>query len=457
MKNILKNILCTSLTAALLISHTGVFASEETNIPIEDYMYDAKTVYVDDDLEGGSMYPISTALNASNSATEEDINNTAVKLNSWSYVSLVPAGSLIDGDKLVVSFGIKPTGASFSEAVASGAFDKSLRSFIAFGIYAGGTGETGKLGLYSGTALDSSANESLKGWITWGSGTNISVPQTNDENNGYVKAVAVYERVKNEGSDTYSVYMRNLYFNGKDVLTDALRGGSNANANWWSDASNVTLKIQNRTGSGTPDTYYDNFLVYVPEDFKIKDMEYADDNMSAKLKLTLGAELGKDASVNLISENGTDLCDIATGDNRKELLLNFPEALDLENQSYYISIDGIKSLSGDTLDGAKYLVSQRSAEVTSVSASKSETEITGEFYVNAFEDKTVYAVMSVWNENSCMDFKVQAVNLDSSAGEVPVEVKIESESTKDATKVQMFFVDSIENMKIISEVSETEL
>lgn len=465
MKTILKKIICTSLGAAALLSQTGVFAEQLTDVPIDDYMYDAKTVYVDDNLEGGSLHPISTALTGSNSVTEEETGNTAVKLNSWNSVVVMSAEKLIDADKIVVSFGMKPSGASFADAVTGGSFDKGKRAFIAYGIYSGGSGETGKLGPYSGTTVTSVADETLQGWITWGSGTTIVVPQTNPENDGYVKLVAVYERVMDEDSGNYKVYMRSLSFNGKEVrttdgkeaITNVLKSAYSDAANWWSDTANATIKVQNRTGAGTFDNYYDNFLVYVPEDFKIKNMEYSDDNMSAKAQLTLGAQVGDDLQIDLISENGASQCGVETGENRKELVLSFPEELDLENQSYYISIDGLKALNGETIDNERYLISRKSADVADVKAEKTETGVAGVFNVNAVENKKVYAVMSVWNENSCMDFKVSEVELNPADGEVPVEINVELDNPEEAKKVQMFFVDSVESMRIVSDVKEMEL
>ena len=465
MKTILKKIICTSLGAAVLLSQSGVLAEQFTDVSIDDYMYDAKEVYVDDNLEGGSLYPISTALTGSNSVTEEETGNTAVKLNSWNSVVVMSAEKLIDADKIVVSFGMKPSGASFADAIAGGSFDKSKRAFIAYGIYAGGSGETGRLGPYSGTTVNSAADETLQGWITWGNGTTIVVPQTNSEDDGYVKFVAVYERVKDEDSDSYKVYMRSLSFNGKEVLTtdgkeaitNVLKSAYSDAANWWSDTANATIKVQNRTGAGTLDNYYDNFLVYVPEDFKIKNIEYNDDNMSAKAQLTVGAQLEDGLQVDLISEDGTTQCGVDTGENRKELLFTFPEELDLENKSYYLSIDGLKALNGETKEKERYLVSRKSADVTDAYAEKTETGVTGIFNVNAVENKTVYAVMSVWNENSCMDFKVSEVELNPADGEVPVEINVELDNPEEAKKVQMFFVDSVESMRIVSDVKEMEL
>lgn len=463
MKTIFKKIISTSLGAAVLLSQSCAFASQLTDVPIYDYMYDAKRVYVDDNLEGDSLFPISTALTSSNSITEET-GNSAVKLNQWNSVVVMSPQKLIDADKIVVSFGVKPSGVDFADSIASGSFDKTKRSFIAYGIYSGGTGETGKLGPYGGTALNSASEETLQGWITWGKGTTIVVPQTNRENDGYVNVVAVYERVKENDSDAYKVYMRSLSFNGKEVLTPegeeaitkVLKSACSEVANWWSDAANATVKVQNRTGIPLYN-YYDNFLVYVPEDFKIKNVERADDNMSARVNLTLGAKIDDELQVNLISEDATSKCDVETGENKKELVLNFPNALDIENQSYYISIDGLKALNGETKKNERYLISNKSANVANVYAEKTETGVMGRFNVSAVENKTVYAVMSVWNENSCMDFKVNEVALNPAAGEVSVDINVELDNKDDAKKVQMFFVDDVKSMRIVSDVQEIEL
>lgn len=439
----------------MMFSCVGAFADIQTCVAIEDYMYDVRKVYVDDNVESDRNKPISTALSSSNTVTDEDGNN-AINLNGWSALTLVPAGEFIDSDRVVVSFSVKPSGASFADAVSSGSFDKTKRSFVAFGIYSGGSGETGKLGVYSGTNL-SSVDNSLWGWFNWGSGANIDVPQTNDENNGYVKVAAIYERVADEDTGAYSVYMRSLTFNGNEILTDKLKTGSNASANWWSDDLNSTFRLQNRTGSGTLDNYYDDFLIYAPEDFKIKNLDYNDDGYGVKAEFTCGVNVSDDAKVKLVSADGISDCTITAGDIKKETSIDFDKKIDLEKESYYITTEGISAFDGSVLENGRVLLSERPAEVKSMSATKTADGIDGTFVIDALDNKSVCAVMSAWRGNECLDFTVQEISLDTTIGETPHVVSLSSEESAEADTVQMFLINSIKDMKIISDVTQAAL
>ena len=52
---------------------------------------------------------------------------------------------------------------------------------------------------------------------------------------------------------------------------------------------------------------------------------------------------------------------------------------------------------------------------------------------------------------------MREVELNPDAGEVPVEINVELDNKEEAKKVQMFFVDSVESMKLVSDVREMEL
>lgn len=448
----LKKILCMALCIVMTFSYLVVFADIQTSVAIDDCMYDAREVYVDDNVEENRNKPISTTLTSSNTVTEEDGNN-AVKLNGWNALTLIPAGTFIDSDRVAVSFSVKPSGVSFADAVSGGEFDKTQRSFVAFGIYSGGSGETGKLGVYSGTKV-SSVDNSLSGWLTWGSGATVNVPQTNDDNNGYVKVAALYERVADDATGAYSVYMRSLTFNGKEILTDKLKQGTNASANWWSDDSNGTFRVQNRTGAGTLDNYYDDFLVYAPEDFKIKNVTLNTDGCGLKADFTCGVNISDDADVKLLSADGINECSITVGDSKKEASIDFDKKIDLKNESYYITTDGISAFDGSAIKDGRFLLSERPVEVKSMSAVKTADGIDGTFVLEALEDKTVCAVVSAWRGDECLDFTVSEITLDTSSGEVPCTVSLNSAEAAGADRVQMFLTNSIKDMKIISDVTQ---
>ena len=227
--------LAASLAVVGAMGVSAVYAAEEytPSVPLKPYQPAIEQIVIDDNLEGNAEYPIATALTGSNSVTEEDTGNTAVKINNWNSIALIAANKPVNADSIVVSFDVKPTGADFATAAASGTFDTSMRSIIAFGLRAGCTGEKGVMLSGGSSALSDLAKETLRGaWVSGASPNKsdavyLTIPQNNAENNGYVNVTAVFERRDN------GVYLKGLYFDGTDMMTDALREGFNAEANWW--------------------------------------------------------------------------------------------------------------------------------------------------------------------------------------------------------------------------------
>ena len=90
-----------------------------------------------------------------------------------------------------------------------------------------------------------------------------------------------------------------------------------------------------------------------------------------------------------------------------------------------------------------------------MNVSKSDAEVSASFDVKAVADGEVYAAISAWKGDNCIDFALQKVTLDTSLGIAAAEVKATG-AMADADKVQFFLIDSPEKMNIISDVWEAE-
>lgn len=256
----------------------------ETEVEVKSFMPPIGEIIVDDTLEGTSSYPIAAALTSSNSVSE-DSGNTALMINSWNSVPLVSKDNFINSDKLVVSFDIKATGTSFADAVSGSAFDLTKRSATHFGIRFGGSGEDGAVLSLSSNKNPNVEKETLNLWVSAGKGDNtagseIPVVQNNAERDGYVNFTAVFEKRAN------GVYVTALYANGESIITDKLKTGCTAAANWWSADGGAKVLLQNRTGKPLYN-YYDNILIYAPAKFAVTSVEPDADNMGARVVFQL--------------------------------------------------------------------------------------------------------------------------------------------------------------------------
>lgn len=459
-KVIIKTVVSLSALVLTVVSSIGaapVFADEyNQTVPLKSYQPAVKQLVVDDNLEGVTQYPIATALTASNSIVESGTGNTAFQLNNWNGVTLVAANQPIYADKLVVSFDVKATGTSFAEAVESGKFDAAKRSPVGFGIRAGGSGETGVMFSASGTTIADATGEKLQGWAAAGAspnskGGNIIIPQNNAQNNGYVNVTAVFER-KSDG-----VYMKNLYFDGVDTMIDSLRLGFNTVANWWSADSYARLFLQNRSGNALYN-YYDNFLVYVPEEFAVKDTEVLSNGTGVKMSFNAALSRKNLPTFILTDENGQYECSCEVGDNDNELRVEFPTQLDTENKSYYLEFDKAVSAAGDELAGFKIVIGKRYIYACETTVVRNGTSLTADICVTpAGISADVYAAVVVFTDDRIIDFKLEKVTLDATQSENRFTVNLSNSEMASANRIQAFMLESPKSMRIICDVEDKSL
>lgn len=446
MKGILKKLLCTAAAAVLISSAVCAFADGETMVEIDDYMYDAKEVYVDDDFNdrqiGGGVadsgYDKSID-SASNFVVSDDTGSVNLKSTVlWSSSLNFVKVNNIDSDSLAISFKFKVTDSG----------DNTFR--LSFG---------------SAPVMVFFRNSStIKAGVYTSSSASSYIWQANCSTSGWEEVYVVFKR---NSSD--KVEMKHLSINKVSQDMSKLSNKElsySGSKNWWSgDLTSQAIRIYNFSKIGI---YIDDVLIYEPYDFEISSYECADGDTDIKMHFTAGVDLDN-LNARIIGENGAaQECDVTTeNSSSKSLVLNFGEAVDLSNQSYCISIGGIKSLTGEALDDMKIILSKRVADISverpviSTNAETGMDEVTGVFNLSNVEasevGNTVYAVMSVWDEagTTCIDFKVQEVVL--AAEDSAVEVRVPVDDAEKAKKVQMFFLDSVENMKIVSEVFEADI
>lgn len=456
MKNY-KKFLCAFL-AVLLLSLTFcpfclADGEYETEVELQPFMPPIGEIIVDDTLEGTSSYPMAAALTSSNSVIE-DSGNTALMINSWNSVPLVSKDNFINSDKLVVSFDMKATGTSFADAVSGSAFDLTKRSATHFGIRFGGSGEDGAVLSLSSNKNPNVEKETLNLWVSAGKGGNtagseIPVVQNNAERDGYVNFTAVFEKRAN------GVYVTALYANGESIITDKLKTGCTAAANWWSADGGAKVLLQNRTGKPLYN-YYDNILIYAPAKFAVTSVEPDADNMGARVVFNYAIDKTNLPNFTLTDDDGAYACKADRGANSKEIHISFDKAIDLNEKNYYLDIDYVKASAGDILEDARIYLGKEYVGKLDASAVKSADEITVSIDAEAKCDDEVYAVATAFSGDSIVDFKLEKVTL-STSGTNSFSLSLNGEDVSNADRVQVFLIDSAENMRIVSSIETPEL
>ena len=451
--------LVTSLAVTAGMGVSAVYAEDYTpSVSLKPYQPAIDRIVVDDDLEGGSAYPIAGALTDSNRASE-DTGNTAVKLSNWGNLALVAKDNPIESDRVVVSFDFKTTGVSFEEASNGTTINKDKRSIPAFALRAGKdlAAESGFIIGGSCANIANAEKQTLTG--TWRVGANnvegtttgaIVVPQDNPQNNGYVNVTVILERAEK------GACVKAMYFDGTDVLTDALREGYDPKANWWEAAdAEPRLKLYERMGSKVTSLYFDNFLVYVPKDFGPDSTELSSDGKSATVRFNSGVDKKNLPKVTLTDENGEYDCVCQAGASQNELLIDFPQELNLEKSSYYLTCRNVRSGAGDIIEEQRILIQKDYVQKLEVTASKSQSSASVNFGVTPGEaGGDVYAAAILFNGDNIIDFKLEKLALDKTQATNSLTLNLSNGDIAAATRVQAFMIDSPENMRIISEVSD---
>ena len=349
---------------------------------------------------------------------------------------------------------MKATGTSFADAVSGSAFDLTKRSATHFGIRFGGSGEDGAVLSLSSNKNPNVEKETLNLWVSVGKGDNVAgseipVVQNNAERDGYVNFTAVFEKRAN------GVYMTALYANGESIITDKLKTGYTAAANWWSADGGAKVLLQNRTGKPLYN-YYDNILIYAPAKFAVTSVEPDADNMGARVVFNYAIDKTNLPNFTLTDDDGMYACKADRGANSKEIHISFDKAIDLNEKNYYLDIDYVKASAGDILEDARIYLGKEYVGRLDASAVKSADEITVSIDAEAKCDDEVYAVATAFSGDSIVDFKLEKVTL-SASGTNSFSLSLNGGDVSNADRVQVFLIDSAENMRIVSSIETPEL
>ena len=445
----IKRLMCALLSLCITASLSVAAADGgyEQKVKLTKTMYTPKTIYVDDDFNdrtdgecvAGSDYEKKIPSAAAGAIAESEDGNTYVCLSKkWASAKVGILGSNdIQSDKLAVSF-------KFRHNTATNAPYFQLRFADTNPIFLFQTfGNNGAISMYKDAT---SGKKSL--WY-------YDIPCTE-----WAQFDVIFERVSVGGE--YRVRIAEVYLNNEALdmskVTSELGSDILYCGDWWSgNASDNTICISqvSFTDEGID---IDDIMVYEPYNFCISSAEYDADSNEIRLAMTQGIDEGSMDSIKIIGEDKTVDCAgaIDTSDETKRTILITPsETLDTENSSYYIVIDSIKSLGGAAVTDERFLIAKEYADVENVNVSKSDGEVSVSYDVTALSDGEVYAAVSAWKGDNCIDFALQKVTLDSSLGTEAAEVKVTG-AVADADKVQFFLIDSPEKMNIISDVWEAE-
>lgn len=453
----------TSLALTVGMGISSVYAEKDytPTVPLKTFQPAIERIVVDDNIEGGAQYAIAGTLTASNTVVEEDTGNTAVKLNNWGNLALVAKDNPIDADTIVVSFDFKTTGVSFEEAIntAGTGIDKDKRSIPAFALRAGKDLATESGFIIGGSCASISNREKQTVNGTWRVGASsaegtatgsIVMPMDNADNNGYVNVTIILARAE------VGACVKAMYVDGTDVLPDALRDAYDPKANWWDEAdSEPRLKLYERMGSKVTALYFDNFLVYVPKPFGLEGAELSEDAKSATLKFNAPVGKAKVPKVTLADENGEYACESQVGTNQNELVVDFPEEINInvDEKSYYLVCRNVASGTGDILEENRVLLGKDYVKDLAVTAAKSGNSVSVNFDVTpgsaiSEEPEDMYVMAVLFKDNNIIGFK-----FDKTTGG-NIGLNISGDGVSEATRVQTFMIDNPKNMRIISEVSD---
>lgn len=439
----IKRFMCALLSLCITASLSVAAADGEyeQKVKLTKTMYTPKTIYVDDDFNdrtdgecvANSDYEKKIPTAEPGAIAESEDGNTYVNLSKeWASARVEILGSNnIQCDKLALSFKFRHNNAGYFQIRFGNANPTVL-------VRSNGSG--GNIGMYK----DPKASTTI--WTFDASCTEWS--QLN----------LIFEKVSAGGEDKMRI--AEAYLNNE--LLDMSRVTANLGSDilycsdWWS--GNETSKAICITQVSKAGINIDDIMLYEPYDFNISSAEYDDSSNEIRLAMTQGIDEGSMDSIKIVGEDKTVDCAVAmdaSDETNRTILITPSETLDTENGSYYIVVGSIKSLGGAAVTDERFLIAKEYADVENVNVSKSDAEVSASFDVKAVSDGEVYAAISAWKGDNCIDFALQKITLDTSLDTAAAEVKATG-AMADADKVQFFLIDSPEKMNIISDVWEAE-
>ncbi|MBP3360890.1 MAG: hypothetical protein J6N52_08560 [Clostridia bacterium] len=432
---------CTAAMLFIILSAAACRAEEPVNVVLKDYMPPARTVYVDDNFnnqqgevpEGGTDITGVQAYASSDITVAADGDNKYLKLSNFGGYIYPVGQNTIDSDRLTVSFDVKNgygDNGNFNAPVVLIGRMKSAYSAAEF-------------------ARFNTWNASIQGQFDLNNSTDKTSGFTVPKDEWFNVTVTFERKLKEDGSG-YEVFVTKCIINGKIIGLNTLTTASSSAADWWSPNEGMnTLSIRASRGSNAGGyTCIDNLLIYEPLNFEVASCGFRDGVLMAELT----GKCMADADIMLVGENGTYQCTTELADGGKSIIIIPPVDIDLENRSYYVVINKLTSISGETVSDYKILLEKEYLRESEVSAYVSDGKIVASAYVEPVSGGSVYMIAAAWKGEKCVDMKITECSL-ASAGQCTVE----TEQGISADRVQIFFIDSTENMRLVSEVHNIEL
>ncbi len=445
----IKRFMCALLSLCITASLSVAAADGEyeQKVKLTKTMYTPKTIYVDDDFNdrtdgecvANSDYEKKIPSAADGAIAESEEGNTYVSLSKkWASAKVGLLGNNdIQSDKLALSFKFRHnTGTNSPYFQLRFADTKPIFLFQTFG-------NNGAISMYKDATSGKRVN-----WYH-----NISCTE-------WAQFDVLFEKVFVDGE--YKVRIAEMYLNDEalDMNKVISEFGSDILycGDWWSGNISANSICISQVSFTDDSIDIDDIMVYEPYDFCIGSAEYDDSSNEIRLAMTQGIDEGSMDSIKIIGEDKTVDCAVAmdaSDETKRTILITPSETLDTENSSYYIVIGSIKSFGGAAVTNERFLIAKEYADVENVNVSKSDAEVSASFDVKAVADGEVYAAISAWKGDNCIDFALQKITLDTSLDTAAAEVKATG-AMADADKVQFFLIDSPEKMNIISDVWEAE-
>ncbi|MBP3360892.1 MAG: hypothetical protein J6N52_08570 [Clostridia bacterium] len=233
-------------------------AEEATHVTVADYMPAVKTVYVDDDFNnqqgetpvaGGYTRGVQ-AYASEDIAVMGDDSNKYLKLSNYDGYLYPIAGNTIKGNRLTISFDVKNgygDGDVFNAPVISIGRPKDESSSDTF-------------------ARLNTWNDKIQGQFDINSSDYKSKGFTAPKDEWFNVTVTFERRLKADAS-AYEVFVTECVINGKSVGLNTLEANASSVADWWTSNGDLsTLSIRAVRSKAGGYTYFDNLLIYEPED-----------------------------------------------------------------------------------------------------------------------------------------------------------------------------------------------
>lgn len=404
--------ICTALFSAISVS-------AETNCEIRPYMPKPERVFVDEnfeDYEEGQRLPSSASelpgTVYSGGASDYPVcvkdgdNSYATTLDrKWAYFDIA-GRPYSDAERLTLSFDC---------AVPYG-------NYNGFSVYCGSTWFFG----FSKTGSSLTVK-----WSPNGGGSGETLISADHSEGGLINFTATLVRCED------GVYAESIVVNGTPV--DSKKIVQRMNFNWWDN--NI------RIGNNATEMHMDNILFYEPAEFKTENVSFDKENGTINVECTGGVDISK-STVELICETGTLECSMTSGeDDLTKLIITPVSGIDTEKYTYRFKF---RPVSTGGVEGDEYSCIFEKEYFSVIGEPSVVTEGDTVSAIIELEPKTeeqVWAVMSAWKGNKCLGCTVNKTEISDM-----IKTDLTIDNADEIDRIQLFFVDSTENMRLIHDV-----